>query len=77
MAIVECSIEIFYTIVLLSLAGIVLASYFALFYLTMIALDSCEICKSIKAKRSQKAQGHSVSRTKRALTQPREIPSPL
>ncbi len=74
---VQVSIEIFYTTALLTLAGIVLACYFVLFYLTMIALDSCEICKSIKARRTQKAQGHSVSRTKRALTQPREIPSPL
>ncbi len=63
MVMIEGSIQLFYTAVLVALAGVVLVAYFALFYLTMIALDSCEICKSIRAGNTQKAQGHSLSRT--------------
>ncbi len=77
MIMIEGSMQLFYTAVLVALAGVVLAAYFALFYITMIALDSCEICKSIKAKNTKKAHGHSLSRTNRALTQPRETRSPL
>ncbi len=53
MILFQTSIEIIYTAVLLGLAGALLTCYFALFYLAMMARDGCQICKWLRAKKSQ------------------------
>ena len=53
MAILECSTQIIYTIVLFAFAGMALTIYFALFYMAMITLDGCLVCQKLRAMAHQ------------------------